>query len=161
MSESTTRRDDRASGPALVCRARHVLAGLPLAHVIETMRPLPTQALGGAPPYVLGVAVIRGVATPVVDAGALLGSKDAGAPTRFVTVRAGARTIALAFEEVRGIRTLASASFAALPGLLAGDAAAAAHALGTLDAELLVVLESARVLPDAVWQALEAPGAAP
>jgi purine-binding chemotaxis protein CheW len=61
----------------LLCRVRERLCALPLAHVVETMRPLPIEPLGGMPGFVQGIAIIRGAPVPVVDAGALLGSAGA------------------------------------------------------------------------------------
>jgi chemotaxis signal transduction protein len=51
-------------------------------------------------------------------------------------------------EAVLGIRTLEPAQLAALPPLWQGADAPAVTALATLDRELLLVLEAARLLPD-------------
>jgi purine-binding chemotaxis protein CheW len=119
--------------------------------VIETMRPLPVEPLRGAPPFVLGISIIRGAPTPVVDAAALIGATGS-TPRRFVTIRTGTRIGALAVDAVIGVHALAS--LAALPPLL--DAARdVAAAIGTLDAELLVVLDTARLVPDDVFAVLE------
>ena len=143
---------------ALVCRARDRLCALPVAQVVETMRPLPLQPLGAMPPFVKGLAAIRGAAVPVVDLGLLLGAAAPAAPARFVTVRAGARLVALAVEEIAGVRVLAGGDLAALPPLLRDASDGAAAALGRLDAELLYVLELSRAVPDDVWRALAAAG---
>lgn len=63
---------------ALICRVRTWLCALPLAHVVETLRPLPVRGLAGAPSFVLGLALLRGQAVPVVDAAQLL--IEAGLP---------------------------------------------------------------------------------
>jgi purine-binding chemotaxis protein CheW len=123
--------------------------------VIETMRPLPCNALLGVEPPVLGMSIIRGVATPVLDGGMLLGH----APTvggRYVTVRAGSRTVAIAVDEVVGVRTLTDGMLDELPPLAraAGDAF---EQIGLLDGELLVVLRGARLVPDAILATLEVP----
>lgn len=140
-------RDDAALEPVLVCRARSLLVAFPVTAVLETMRPLPVAPLAGAPAGVLGVAVIRGAATPVVDVGALLGLSGPAAPARFVTVRTGAESVALAVEEVDSVRTLPREAATRLPLLYAGDGAGPLAALGALDAELLAVLEATRILP--------------
>jgi purine-binding chemotaxis protein CheW len=147
----------------LVCRVGTKLCGLPLQHVLETFRPLATEPLAGANELVLGVALIRGVPTPVVDARQLLSSLTAGAPGRYVTLALGeggaeARVVALAVDSVLGIRD--GERLGPLPALLREHGEVVA-ALGTLDAELLLVLERARLVPDAVWPLLEpAPGSA-
>jgi purine-binding chemotaxis protein CheW len=123
--------------------------------VIETMRPLQCNALLGVAPPILGMAIIRGVATPVLDGGLLLGR----APTaggRFVTVRAGSRAVAIAVDEVVGVRTLTDGVLGELPPLAraAGDAF---EQIGLLDGELLVVLRGTRIVPDAILASLEVP----
>jgi purine-binding chemotaxis protein CheW len=74
------------AGWALLTRVGGRLCAVPLAHTVETMRLLPVSPLGDAPPFVRGLAIIRGAAVPVVDLGALLG-EPAGAVTRLVLVR--------------------------------------------------------------------------
>lgn len=142
---------------ALVVRAGGRACAVPVAHVMETMRPLPIDELTGMPGFVRGVAVIRGVPTPVVDLHALLGG---GAPAvgygRFVTVRVGARPLALGVDEVVGLRALAAARFAALPPLLAHAGRGVVEALAAEGAELLLLLRLARVVPEEVWGALDA-----
>ena len=147
-----------AGGLALFCRVRDRLCALPLAHVVETMRPLAIEPLTAMPAFVRGLARIRGAAVPVVDAGALLGARDEAHFTRFVTVRAGERCVALAVEEVLGVRELAQASLHDLPPLLREAGEAVVAAVGSLDAELLLVLRAARIAPQSLWDALEARG---
>jgi purine-binding chemotaxis protein CheW len=124
-------------------------------HVQETMRPLPTQLLAAAPDFVIGVALIRGAAVPVVDAGALLGETGEPNATRFITLRIGERSIALAVEAVLGIRELDSTSLQQLPPLLRDASSEVLSALGSLDTEFLSLLELARTLTDPVLDALE------
>ena len=57
---------------ALVFRAGPLLCALRLDEVIETMRPLDVQPLAGTPAFVLGISVLRGVPTPVIDVARLL-----------------------------------------------------------------------------------------
>src|SRR5690349_20992738 len=77
---------ESAGGSSLVFRAGALLCALRLDDVIETMRPLTTRPLAGAPVFVRGVCIMRGVPTPVVDVARLLGGTDA-AISRFVAVR--------------------------------------------------------------------------
>lgn len=142
----------------LLCRVRSRLCALPLAHVLETMRPLPIEQLGGMPAFVGGVSQVRGEVVPVVDPGLLLGLAEAPRPGRFVRVRAGARRVALSVEEVLGVRELDVATVRALPPLLGDANAEIVQALATLDDELLLVLNASRSVPDSVWQALSVPG---
>jgi purine-binding chemotaxis protein CheW len=127
---------------------------LPLDAVIETMRPLPVELLVGAPPFIAGVSVIRGEPVPVVDAARLLGGEPAQAQ-RWVTLRGGPRPIALAVDTVLGVRDIAAAQLSALTPLAGAIAGEIVSAIGTLDHRLLVVLETARLVPDAVFALMD------
>jgi len=139
---------------SLVCRVRTRLCALPLERVIETLRPLPIEPLNGAPPFVCGVSIIRGEPLPVVDAGLLLGGGQARA-TRLVTLRLGARAVALAVDAVLGVRAFEQSALRELPPLLREAAADTVAALGSVDRELLLLLESGRLVPEAVFAAVE------
>jgi purine-binding chemotaxis protein CheW len=140
----------------LVCRVGSRLCGLPLAHVVETMRPLPVEPLAHLPSFVEGLALIRGRPIPVLDARRLLGADgEAGARTRFVTLQIAERSAALAVDSVLGVRSIDVSQLAQLPPLLRDTQNDLVAALGTLDRELLLVLERSRLLPVAVWAALD------
>lgn len=138
----------------LLCRVGTRYCALPLACVLETMRPLPVEPLAGMPSFVRGVSVIRGALVPVVDASALLGSADGALRGRFVTIRSGARRVALAVDEVLGIHEFPRAALQELPPLVREASAEVVSALGTLDRELLLVLHAAHLVPEDVWQVL-------
>jgi purine-binding chemotaxis protein CheW len=121
------------------------------------MRPLAVAPLAGVPAFVRGLSVIRGRPVPVVDLGALLSSSEPSKPTRFVTLRLDVRRVALAVEAVLGIQELPG-TLSSLPPLLAEASAEAVSAVGTLDAELILVLEAGRLVPDTVWTGLDADG---
>ena len=129
----------------MIARAGGRTCALPIALVIETMRPLPLNRIADAPPAVLGMAVIRGAPTVVVSVARLL-AEDVPRPGRYVTVRVGARTIALAVDAVVGIRTVSRAELQPLPPLL-GDAAAIAE-IAALDAELVYTLRAGQLVPE-------------
>jgi purine-binding chemotaxis protein CheW len=130
------------------------LCALPIEHVEETMRPLAVDAMAGAPSFVRGIAVVRGVPTPVVDASSLL-SGHASHPTRFVTLKTARRRIALAVDAVVGVVEIPPGSLSPLPPLFQNDSSDAVSAVGTLDVDLLLVLESARLIPEELWAVLE------
>jgi purine-binding chemotaxis protein CheW len=141
----------------LLCRVHGSVCALPLAQVIETLRPLPLEPLAGAPSFVCGVSVWRGVPVPVVDLGLLLAAEQVQ-PSRFVALRAGARTIAIAVESVLGVRTLEHGSEGALPPLLRDAAGDVIRSLRSLDRELLLVLDGGKLLPDELLARLDSPG---
>jgi len=140
----------------LLCRVHAAVCALPLGQVIETLRPLPLEPLAGAPSFVCGVSVLRGVPVPVVDLGLLLAAEQVRA-TRFVALRAGAHTVAVAVEAVLGVRALERGNEGALPPLLRDAASHVIRALRSLDRELLLVLDSGRLVPDELLAGLESP----
>ena len=140
---------------SLVCRVSTRLCALPLERVSETMRPLPVDPLAGASRPVRGIAIIRGVPMPVVDAGWLFTDEEFH-PTRFVIVRVDTRRVALAVDAVIGVRPIPAERLNELPSLVKVAAPDAIAAIGVLDAELLVILSNTRLVPESVWNAVEA-----
>ncbi|HKY36209.1 MAG TPA: chemotaxis protein CheW [Polyangiaceae bacterium] len=140
----------------LICRVGSAVCGIPLEHVLETMRPLPVEPLAHMPGFVEGLALIRGRPTPVLDSRRLLGARPAAAtPTRFVALRLGSRCAALSVDAVVGVRMVEASALAELPAILRDTEHEHVAALGALDAELLLVLEHSRILSEAAWLALE------
>lgn len=137
----------------LLVRVQNLVCALPLASIVEIMRPLPIEPIAGVPLFVRGVSIIRGVPTPVVDLGIVLGTTG-GVARRFVSLRLGDRQVALAVDEVLGIRDLDASTIRELPPLLQEASKDLLEAIGTLDSQVLVVLRSGWQLPEGVWQAL-------
>ena len=137
---------------ALVFRAGAHLAALAVEQVTEVMRPLPVEAVAGAPPYVRGICVLRGRPVPVVDLALLLGGeRPVEREPRFVGVRTGAQPAAVAVDSVVGVRDLPLD----LMHDLSSVAGASCSSVGTIGGEPLLLLSAGRVVPDAVWAALE------
>jgi len=136
---------------ALVGGKRLALA---LSDVIEVMRPLPVSKLTGTPPFVLGVAVVRGAPVPVIDAGALLGETGPRTFSRFVSLRLGGRSAALAVDGLVGVRALEDSELKVMPPLLREVVSGVADAIGSLDEDLLLVLRAGKIVPEQVWQAI-------
>ena len=121
------------------------ICAIPLVHVVETMRPRPIEPMASSPPFVLGLSVVRGAPIPVVDLGMLIGSHGA-APTRFVTLRTDDRRCALAVDSVVGVDVVDAHKLETLPPLLGDANANVIEAIAPLDARLLVVLRTARIV---------------
>lgn len=130
----------------LIVRSGEEWCAFDASRVIETFRPLPVQAVTGAPPFVLGLARIRGSAVPVVDLAQVMEQGEDLPPSRFVSLRVEGRCVAVAVQEVLGVRALGSESWERLPPLL-NQNHGAARAIGKLDAAFFLVLESARLMP--------------
>jgi purine-binding chemotaxis protein CheW len=142
--------------PVLLCGSGGRLCALPLSQVGETLRPLPIMPLPGMPACVLGVSTLRGEAVPVIALSALLGAVPAP-PGRFVSLRLDGRSAALAVDEVLGVHALPAALLDQTPPLLDGGADAQVASIGIRDAEVMLVLRAARIVPEAVWAALAEP----
>ena len=144
----------------LLVRVQNLVCAVPLMHVVEIMRPRPVEPIAGVPLCVRGVSIIRGIPSPVVDLGLVLGTPGSVA-SRFVTLRLGDRQVALSVDEVLGVRDLDASTIRGLPPLLQGASKDFIEAIGTLDAQLLVVLRDAWELPEGVWHALSLQEATP
>jgi purine-binding chemotaxis protein CheW len=140
----------------LLCRQGGCCVALPAEQVLETMRPLPTDSVPEMPPFVLGLAVVRGTAVPAVDVGILLGKTGTRAG-RWVTVSVGERCVALAVESIEGVRSLPPNTLEAVPPLLRGAADTVVAAVRALDRELLLALEAGRLFSEDEWLAFAAP----
>ena len=128
---------------------------IPLHQVSETMRPLPIEPVAGTPRFVRGVSVVRGAPIPVIDLRALLENSDVSSSYgRFVSIKLDDRRVALAVDEVIGVTTLDKSKLPELPPLLRDVATDTIETLGTRDAQLLLLLRAARIVPDAVWTTL-------
>ncbi|MBI4568230.1 MAG: chemotaxis protein CheW [Planctomycetes bacterium] len=137
----------------LVCRAGAHLCAIPIDAVTECMRLPPVEPMGGGPPFVLGVSVVRGRPTPVVSVAALLGGSGSR-HSRLVTLRVGDRFAALAFDTIETICSIPDGVAGDVPPLLREAARGAVGAMRTLDGELLLVLDRLRLVPDEVWRRL-------
>jgi len=124
---------------------------VPVAHVVETMRALPVEPIAGAPSFVCGIAILRGIPVPVVDLGLLL-AVPAMRGARFVALRLGERRVAMKVDDVVGVRRLQTSTLRQVPSLLGGVGTELVEALGTLDTQLLMVLRASRILPTEIWQ---------
>ncbi len=142
----------------LVFRVRTRLCALPLGNVVETMRPPPIEALPRTPPFAPGLTTIRGMQIPVVDARRLLSANDNSdeiEPGRLISVRLGQRLVGLLVDSVIGIRSIQECSLRTLPPLLQDAANDVISTIGSLDAELLLILNGARLTPDDVFARIE------
>jgi purine-binding chemotaxis protein CheW len=148
--------------PVFVVTAGARACAFPLHHVGETMRPLPIKPVAGTPGFVCGVSVIRGTPTPVVDLKALLeNSEHSPSFGRFVTLKLERRQVAIGVDSVVGLMNLELAQLGELPPLLRDASAKLIESFGSLDAQLLLVLRAARIVPDEFWVSLAEAVAAP
>jgi purine-binding chemotaxis protein CheW len=138
----------------LACRSATHICALPLAAIVETMRPLPYEPFPKAPPFVSGIAIIRGAPTPVVDMRALMGEPEMNDAGRFVTVKINNRVVALSFDAVLGIHTLEARSVTGLPPLLKNVAGETVSDVAARDSDLLLFFEASRIFPRGLIETL-------
>ena len=141
----------------LVVKAGLRRCALRISDVIETMRPLPTEPVRESPIFIRGLSIIRGAPVPVVDLAMLLGDSAPAEVFRFVSMRVGKRRLALALREVLGLRTLEDSLLEGMPPLLC-EKNSMLDAVGVLDSEFVLLLGTARIIPDDAWAALEKSG---
>jgi purine-binding chemotaxis protein CheW len=153
--------DQHHMNSALLVRVPGAVCALPLAEVIETMRPMPLEPLANTSDFILGITLIRGAAVPVIDLTAVFNNPSRRSCERFVTVRVGTGCVALAVQSVIGIFDLSNRNCESMPPLLKNARTEVVEAIGSRDAELLFVLQAARLVPDSVWKAIQKVQAAP
>jgi purine-binding chemotaxis protein CheW len=139
----------------LVFRVEGRRFALPIESVEEVMRPLSVEPLADVPAFVVGVSIVRGEPTPVVDLAALVRgpARDRAAvdAKRMITVKtAGARRVGVLVGEVVGVQRVPVLDAVELPSLLADAEAGVLETLGRLDGALLTVLRLGHALPSAV-----------
>ena len=143
--------------PVFVVMVGARACAFPLHHVLEAMRPLSIEPVVGTPGFVRGVCVIRGMPTPVVDLQALLENRESSPSLgRFVVLTSDDRRVAIGVDSVVGLKNLDSAQLGALPPLLRDVDADHIASFGSLDAQLLLVMNAGRIISDEVWSTLEA-----
>jgi len=142
------------TGYWLACRVATHVCALPLAGIVETMRPLPLETFPRAPAFVAGIAIIRAVPTAVVDMRKLMGQPE-GTFNRFVTVKISERVVALGFDDVLGVHGLSHQRAIELPPLLHSAAGDAVTYVSAKDRELLLFLESSRIFPPGLIESLD------
>ena len=157
LNNSTT-----VTSPFFVVMVGTRACAFPLNLVAETMRPLPIKSVVGTPDFVCGVSVIRGMPTPVIDLKALLENSAKSADYgRFVSLKLEDRRVVIGVDSVVGLKHLDLAQLGKLPPLLRTVTAKLIESFGTRDAELLIVLNAAHIVPDEVWISLIETAVAP
>jgi len=139
----------------LVVRVRGRLCAIAAGSVVETLRPLPVDGgLRGDGELIVGTSIVRGAPVPVFDLGSLFGSGEAHPSTRFVVLRVEARQVAVAVEEVLGVREIDPRLLTTLPPLLQCAEARVVESIASLDGSFLVVLRAAAIVPEETWSAI-------
>lgn len=150
------------SGPAqhvLVVRSGTWLCAIPLTEVRETMRRLPIRPVTGSPPFVRGIALVRGSYIPVIDLRILLGESDEHEQNTchfFVTVQFGDQRAALETDAVIGAQHIPLSVLDPLPSLLSEAMSTFVEKLGSLNQKHLAFCSTVKLLSSLASLNLEA-----
>ncbi len=133
-------------------------------NVVSILKVVPCYGysiLPEAPATILGLTVYGGVIVPILDSAALFRSGTPAAPkleSRFLVVKPNDRILILSAEEVLGVRTIASGSYATSE--LVGAGMARLQGVGHRDEDLIYIFDPEKLLlPDeacAVDKAMQA-----
>ncbi len=106
----TDRPDDRLD--ALVVTIRAETVALPVETVLAVYEAVPIIPLPCTPPFIAGIANIRGHILPVLDLGALLeaGSQSAGDTAALVVVSSGELSVAFRVEQIGAVQAMTTTS---------------------------------------------------
>lgn len=140
----------------LVVRAGGRSCAFPIGSVVEAFRPMDVKEVPDSPACVRGLAIVRGEPVLVLDLATLIGGEPEPIG-RFVVLRGGSRRVAVAVTSVVGVQVVAANLLSLLPPLLRGARADVVAQIGTLDRELLSVIEPSRLLDAEAWTH-QAPG---
>lgn len=133
----------------LVVQSGTWLCAIPLAEVRETMRRLPIRPVAGSPPFVRGLALVRGAYIPVIDLRVLLGQSaenDQNTGHFFVTVQFGDQRAALETDAVIGAQHIPLNVLEPLPSLLSEAMSTFVEKLGSLNQKHLAFCSAVKLL---------------
>lgn len=144
----------------LLFRAAGQVCAIAANLVDESMRPMKVVPLDKMPHFVAGLSVIRGVPYPIVDLRKFFDRDLNEPPARLVAIRTDAtRKVGLLVDGVLGIFPAHLLAFEPLPPIMEAAHSEVIESLAMLDGELLRVLGSGRLVPEAVWQSAAGAGA--
>lgn len=128
----------------LVFEVKDWSCSVPVTHVAEISRPLPTTPVANGPLYLMGLATLRGTPTPVLEMGVLLRGEPLN-PTRFIRLRGEGSEVALAVSRVGGVFRIDADERKVVPALLAPELLMV-EGLGLRDQRLMILLDTLRLL---------------
>lgn len=128
----------------VLARVHALWCAVGLEHVAEVTRPRALMHFTDGPDYVMGLTTLRDQLVPVLDLGRLLVGEHSSVK-RLLRLRDPSHRAALAVEEVAGVVDLTQDVLQPLPSLLKGASEQRIVALAQRDAQILAVLEAARL----------------
>lgn len=146
-----TEEDSLNESLVLSLRSSTTICAIPIKDISEVMRPLPLNVIPDSPIFLLGISVIRGHSIPIVDFGTLVGLNKSKPPEKYVVLKVESRKVALAVENVMGIKKLSRGFMDQLPPLFQNVHPDIITQIGILDEEFLIVIRASKLIPIEVW----------
>ncbi len=129
-----------------------------IGEVSLAMRTPVTTALPATPPFVLGVAVVRGSLTVILDGHRLLGENDEPGQ-RMLVLTSGGRNFGLTVDSISGVAEIEESDpEKELVPLMPHITSEWIERLVKVDASFAAVLAAGRIVPEAVWESLRSAG---
>lgn len=137
-------------------------ASINIQDINETLRPLTLEAFANLPSFILGLSTIRGIQTPVMSLKKFLegthqennNSSNEVKKLIWVTLKVNGLQVAIEVDSISGIFEIPTDALQNMPPLLAHAHSDSIALCGMLDNNLLLILQSTRLIPKEVWQKL-------
>ncbi|MBI2601726.1 MAG: chemotaxis protein CheW [Deltaproteobacteria bacterium] len=153
MEGTSTKRVGTGAETLVLCvQSENNICAIPVRDISEIMRPMPREVLPDSPHFVIGMSVIRGRPVPVVDFSSLIGLKRSSQFGKYVVLNLESRKVALAVENVLGIKNLSLEFMEKLPPLLQNVHPDIISAIGTLDEDFLILIQTPKLVSIDAWE---------
>jgi chemotaxis signal transduction protein len=139
-------------------------AAINVQDIKEILRPLALEPFANLPPFVLGLSMIRGLQIPVISLKKFLeGTHNINSDLAahnikkliWVTLNVTGKPVAMEVDSIAGIFEISSDVLQNVPPLIAHAHSDSISSCGVLDHNLLLILQSALLIPGDVWQKLD------
>jgi purine-binding chemotaxis protein CheW len=120
--------------------------GIPIAKVVEIVKPQKVFSIPGLPDFLSGVMSVRGLVIPLIDLRRRFGVNSTGKKERIIVTRFGKEKIGLLVDEIREIFTFSAGEISAPPSFFKGFKAEYITGLGSKDDSIIILLDIDRLL---------------
>jgi purine-binding chemotaxis protein CheW len=123
-----------------VFRISDEIFGIPIAKVVEIVRPQKVFSIPGLPDFLSGVMNVRGSVIPLIDLRRRFGVNPTGKKERIIVTRFGSEKIGFLVDEIREILALSAGEISAPPSFFKGFKAEYITGLGKKDDSIIILL---------------------
>jgi purine-binding chemotaxis protein CheW len=150
-----THTSEQGGENVLVLKDGNIFLCIPARHTIEIMRPLPIRQLLNPPHCILGISIIRGKPTPVLDIFKLLNTESGNKPTRFVLIKSGEKELALAVAQVLYTTSIPLTVLNELPSVFREGNDTMIKSLAVADEQLGAMLDASKLMTKELLERME------